>query len=462
MKKLAFIFVVLVVAGLTPAGSLDFDGLYFGGIVQADYYGLVDSSTFYTNERVRLTLAPELAWKNDSGFLDLHLGGYFFFQALGDPQWIEPSRLLREAYLGLHFPVFDLYLGQKFVTWGMVDLLSPLNVVNHSDSTTLSIDSTLESSLADLLAQLQLHISDSLRLEVVYVPFLQPNIYPIEEVHVQSILTVPMIPKKQIYDFDASFINVEVPLFSEWAHSVHLAGHYTSYLFDLIVAYSFYVDQMLDFDLSEVYEQITDEGPPAADRHTVTGTAYPTYNRVHNVGVGVSFYVRNLLISADGSLKITQDWEGTRMETRNSELFYTVQMERMFWNRLRVQANFFHRYVINADAELKSSYSSVVESIINFTIDDYLFQIPASQLYFLAHLDGHFLREKLIFAATAVYGNSEKAFYIIPRIAYRVNDYMSISVGADIWLRHKHAIYPGYLSLNEENDNFFVRLQLSL
>jgi hypothetical protein len=273
-------------------------------------------------------------------------------------------------------------------------------------------------------------------------------------------VTVPTIPKDQKYNLDANFINREVSLFSEWAHSVHVAGHYTSYLFDLIVAYSYYIDPMLDFDLSGVEETFTPG--PIEDTHTVTGTAYPAYNRIHNIGAGVSFNIRDLLFSADGSLKITGDWAGTRMEIRNSELFYTLQVERMFWNRFRAQANFFHRYVINADAEIESPYSPVVEAFINFTIDDYLFQTPGSQLYFLAHLDGHFLREKFTFGTTAVYGRTEKAFYLIPRIAYKINDYIVLSMGADIWLRDEHAIYPGYLCINEEKDNFFVRLQLSL
>jgi hypothetical protein len=445
----------LILAALQPAA-----GLEVGGLLRADYYGLIDPTTFYESERIRLTLAPELAWKSGSGLVDLHLSGYFFFQPLGEPRWVEPARLLREAYLGLHVGAFDLYLGQKFVTWGMVDILSPLNVVNHSDSTALSPDNTLEASLPDLLAQLQVYLSDSLSFEVVYKPFLQPGIYPIEEIHVQQSFTLPVPPKFQIFDVDASFVNREVPLFSEWAHSVHAALHYTSYYFDLAAAYSFYVDPMLDFDLSGVDEVIVDEG--TADRHTVTGTAFPAYNRIHNFGTGASFHIRNLLISADGALKITRDWAGTRMEVKNSELLYAVQVERMFWNRLRAQANFFHRYVFNTEATLQSGFSPVVQAYINGTIDDYLLQKPASQLYFLAHLDTHFFRERFTVGATAIYGHSEEALYLIFRAAYKLSDYVTFSAGADVWMRDEKNIYPGYLGMNEDKDNFYLQLQVSL
>ena len=453
MKKM-ILAIPLILAALQPAA-----GLEVGGLLQADYYGLIDPTTFYSSERIRLTLAPELAWKSGSGLIDLRLAGYFFFQPLGEPQWVEPGRLLREAYLGLHVGAFDLYLGQKFVTWGMVDILSPLNVVNHTDATALSTDNTLEASLPDLLAQLQVYLSDSLSFEVVYKPFLQPGIYPIEEVRVQESFTLPLPPKDQIFDVDASFINREVPLFSQWANSVHAALHYTSYYFDLTAAYSFYVDPMLDFDLSGVKEVIVDEG--TADRHTVTGTGFPAYNRIHNIGMGVGFYLRNLLISADGALKLTRDWAGTRMEVKNSELFYALQVERTFWNRVRAQVNFFHRYVFNVDAALQSDFSPVVQAYINATIDDYLLQKPASQLYFLAHLDTHFFREQLTVGATAIYGRSEEALYLIPRAAFKLSDYLTLSAGADIWMRDKKNITPGYLGMNEKKDNFYLRLQLS-
>jgi hypothetical protein len=452
--KKTIVAISLILAALLPAAGLEFSGL-----LQADYYGLIDPTTFYSSERIRLTLAPELAWKSESGLVDLHLAGYFFFQPLGEPMWVEPGRLLREAYLGLHVGAFDLYLGQKLITWGMVDILSPLNVVNHTDATALSTDNTLEASLPDLLAQLCVYLGDSLSFEVVYKPFVQPGIYPIEEIHVQELFILPVLPKEQRFDIDASFINQEVPLFSQWANSVHAALHYTSYFIDLTAAYSFYVDPMLDFDLSGVDEVITDEG--TYDLHTVTGTGLPAYNRIHNLGMGASFHLRNLLISADGALKFTRDWAGTRMEVKNSELFYTLQVERMFWNRVRAQVNFFHRYVFNADAVLQSDFSPVVQAYINATIDDYLLQTPASQMYFLAHIDTHFLRERLTMGATVIYGSSEEALYLIPRAAFKLNDYLTLSAGADIWMRDEKNITPGYLGMNEKKDNFYLRLQLS-
>jgi len=258
------------------------------------------------------------------------------------------------------------------------------------------------------------------------------------------------------YDIDAWFINREVPLFSEWAHSVFAACNYTSYLFDLIVSYSCYVDKSPDFDLSDITEETTIVGPPPTVE--VRGTAYPAYNRVHNIGFGFSFYLGEFLINIDTAAKITGDWKGSDIGMRNSELFTAIQVERMFWNRVRAHLNLYHRNVFNYDAPNESPYSSLIESNIIDIIDDYLLQEAKTQLYLLAHLDTHFFREKLLLGATAFHGSKEEAWYLVPRITYKVNDRITASAGADI-------ITIGdddddiFLGMNEDIDNLYVRIQ---
>ena len=113
MKALCVLLFLL--CGLNPAAAID-----FGGFVWADYYGLVDDSTWYTNERVRFTVAPEFKWKSESGLWDAHLSAVAYIQPLAadeflfPPAIIDQERIIREAYLSLHLGVFDIDLGQKF------------------------------------------------------------------------------------------------------------------------------------------------------------------------------------------------------------------------------------------------------------------------------------------------------------------------------------------------------------
>ena len=155
MKKLA-VYIILALCCLAPVTAID-----FGGIVAIDYYALIDPTTFYESERIRLSLAPEISGRSKSRWLDFHLSGLLYAQPIGEPAFVELERIVREAYLGLHFSIFDINIGQKFVNWGKVDILSPLNIINHSDTTVLSLDNILEGSLPDPLVQVQVYLADS-------------------------------------------------------------------------------------------------------------------------------------------------------------------------------------------------------------------------------------------------------------------------------------------------------------
>ena len=287
---------------------------------------------------------------------------------------------------------------------------------------------------------------DGLSIELIYAPFLQPNLFDIEDIEIDEFVDLGTVT----YTIDASFKDRNVPLFSEWAHSFYSAVHFSSYLLDLIVSYSTYLDKNPDFDLSGITETIV--GPD----HTITGTAYTAYNRVHNIGAGASFYLGNFLVSADSTIKITKDWEGSVIQIHNSELFTALQVERLFWNRIRAHVNGYHRYVLNYDTPIELPYSSLISNYIILVIEDYLLQIPESQFYFLGHMDTHFFREKLLLGINFVYGHTEKGYYVVPRVTYKASDRLTLSAGADIWVRGDS---QSFLGRNETRDNFFVRIQ---
>jgi len=321
-----------------------------------------------------------------------------------------------------------------------VDYLSPLNVVNHSDTAVLSVDNLLEGSLPDVLAQMRIYPLEGLSIELIYAPFLQPNLFDIEDRYIEFDDLPP-------YDIKAAFVYSEIPLFSEEAHSFYSAVHFSSYLLDFIVSYSYFVDKNPGFDLSVIVED---------PDYTVRGMAYPAYNRVHNIGAGASFYLGNFLVSADSAIKITKDWEGSVIEIRNSELFSALQVERLFWNRVRAHLNAYHRYVFNYDTPIELPYSSLISDYIIMVIDDYLLQKPQSQIYFLGHVDSHFFRERLLLGVNFVYGHTEKGYYLVPRITYKASDRIIFSAGADVWIRGD---FESFLGRNETLDNFFMRVQ---
>jgi hypothetical protein len=438
----------------------------FGGRTYVDYYGNIDETTFYEHERIRVSISPEVSGR-PFPWLFLKASGVFYTNLIGEPRFIDPENILREAYAGLTFGPLDIFIGQKFVNWGKVDVLSPLNVINHTDTSVLSMDNTFEANMADILVQAKMYVNESFDIELIYVPFFKPDYFAIDEITIEEdlLLSYPGVDSRR-FNVNAVFENMDIPLFSEWAHSFHAALSYTTFDFDAILAYSYYRDQYLDFDLSGIKEEINDDGP--VTEHVITGTGRPAFYRVHNIGAGVSFYLGDFLINSDIAYKVTPDINGTDMSIRNGELFWGVQVEYLFSvieQPFRLMANGFYRQVMNANAEIVSDYSDVLAAFLNAVLDDYTSQRPPFQVYALLHLDTNFFHETLNVGGNFIYGYSEDvytmdpAFFISPRIAYKISDYVSTFLGADFWWGGTH---EGFLGRDAGKDNFFVRIQVQL
>ena len=450
--------------------------LEFGGVFSLDYYGLIDPDVFYEQARLRLSGFPEIHGRLESRWFEFYLSGVLLAQVFGEPpggypetgwHWTTATPLdtlleayVREAYLGFHVSIVDLYIGQRLVNWGKVDILSPLNVINHSDSSVLSMDNSREASLADVMVQIQVYPTDFLKIEAVYVPFFHPNIAPISEVIVREDRQeeVASWPRPKRFVADARFLNRETDPYSIWGHSVHFSVSYFSYWIDLMVSYSSFMDQNMDFDLSGIVEDIS--LVDGVDRHDITGTGYPEFNRVNNFGFGVSFDSGKWLLSSDFAVRLTEDPDGTDMGIKNDEVRTAFQIERVFSPQINTAFSLLHRYILDYDAEAVSDYSFYLQDYIEEIADEYLVQFPRGQMYFLLHGDKSFLHDRLNAGGNIILGPDENdALYLFFRLSYKVSDYMTLTSGLDIW---RKGMVSGILGRSENRDNFFLRIQLAL
>ncbi len=83
---------------------------------------------------------------------------------------------LGEAYARVYLPQLDLSLGREVVSWGKVDLLSPLDVVNPRD---LSSPLNPEKQAAAMLHAVFYPLADGdYQIELVWLPVFQPSTPP--------------------------------------------------------------------------------------------------------------------------------------------------------------------------------------------------------------------------------------------------------------------------------------------
>ena len=153
-----------------------------GGFVRLDHYGGVAEESFYSNERVRLTALTQLRADDEAGFWSAFLEVVAHLQYDDEGFSVAPGALtardiddmIRRAYVSLRFDAFDVEVGKKFVHWGKVDFLSPLDVINHVNLEVPALGDLFEGPLADPLLHVTAYPTDELSIELVYVPFLAP------------------------------------------------------------------------------------------------------------------------------------------------------------------------------------------------------------------------------------------------------------------------------------------------
>ena len=461
--RLTALLAALILTAL-HAGAEEWD-LTLGGFVQLDHYGLVADERLYTNERVRLTAAAQVEAVSATGdlaaFAELHafaqIGEHVAVpetaveRRFGEVVVIDPEFIVRQAYVTLRTDAFDVDVGQKFVHWGKIDLLSPLDVVNHTNTATLGLGDAFESPLADPMVHATAYLDDAFSLELVYVPFLAPDLIGIAELDFDlSFLN---------YDIDARFENPRVALFSEWAHSVHAALSYTSFAVDAQVTYSFFRDQTPDFDLSGVRETSRPVGDET--HYSIRGVVVPGYNRAHNFGVGASAALAGFVLSADAGLKLTDNADGTRIDVKKPEVLYAVQADRAVsigQQPFNVSAAVYHRLILHPDAELKSEYSPLVENVVVALRDFYLLQEDPSTVYVVGRLDTSLFREALNVGVTGAWGITEQALHLAPRAGLRLSDHVSAAAGANLWFEWTPGIASGLLGRDDAKDNVFAQL----
>ena len=433
--------------------------------MQLDHYGLVAEERLYTNERIRLTAAAQVEAVNATG----DLGAFAELQAfaqigervavpetaverrIGEVTVIDPEFIVRQAYVTLRTDAFDVDVGQKFVHWGKVDLLSPLDVVNHTNTATLGLGDAFESPLADPMVHATAYLDDAFSLELVYVPFLAPDLIGIAELDFD--LTFAN------YDIDAGFQNPRVTPFSEWAHSAHAALSYTSFAVDAQVTYSYFRDQTPDFDLSGVRETSRTVGDET--HYEVRGVVVPGYNHAHNFGVGASAALAGFVVSADGGLKLTGNADGSRIDIKRPEILYAVQADRAVsigQQPFNVSAAWYHRLILHPDAELRSKYSPLVENVVVALRDFYLLQEEPSTVYVVGRLDTSLFRETLSVGVIGAWGITERALHLAPRAGLRLSDHVSAAAGANLWFEWSPGVASGLLGRDDAKDNVFAQL----
>ncbi len=173
------------------------------------------------------------------------------------------------------------------------------------------------------------------------------------------------------------------------------------------------------------------------------------------------------MVSADAGFKFSADnLSGSRIDIKNPELLTVVQADRAFAigsQTINLLAGVFHRQVLHDTSAWQSDYSPFLEAYVGTLADRHLLQDRPHTWYLVGRLHTTFLRERLGVEALGVWGITEQAVHLAPRISYAVSDTLSVAAGANLWWLlddPPDSNETGLLRRDDAKDNVFVRTTL--
>ena len=173
------------------------------------------------------------------------------------------------------------------------------------------------------------------------------------------------------------------------------------------------------------------------------------------------------MVSIDNAAKFHgNNLDGSRIDVKNPEIRSVLQLDHAFaidQQQFLAIAAVIHRLVLFDETAWQSDYTPFLENRIGSLSDRELFQDEPSNWYVAGRLQTDFLREQLNVEAMSVWGITEEALHLAPRVSYEFTHTWTVAVGANLWFTFgdPDADKTGVLRRDDAKDNVFIRTTLS-
>jgi len=426
VKKICFVLILLLI-------SLSLAAMDFQGVLFADYYGRVEPTIGYENLRGRLYYQPRIIGSLFDYAIDYEISANLYYDFISDPHFINPENIIREAYISIPFDNFDISIGQKYVSPGMTDVFSPLNVVNGEYAFKLSLDDPYEGKRADALLQITYYPTYDDSIELVYVPVPRPDFEPTAPVHIAD----TNVDVDVVFDAD--------PYLLSNAHSIFLSYTHFDFGYDLQLSYAFYTDQTPNFDISGLTYPGSGGG--------LSGDVTTVYSRNHTFGGAYGTSFKGIALVEEVAFNLTEDFSGTEIGIKNSDITLNTQITGTLWGGTLAQLNIIYQYVINFNKGVPLDDDSA-EAVLAKEFNGFFNQPMEHIVFAIAHFQNSFFHDKLTVSLNA--GLIYPDVYLAPRVGFAITDGLQIAVGADV----KTGDPPARaLARGNLMDNYYIRLK---
>lgn len=289
--------------------------------------------------------------------------------------------LLDEASLRIHGSAGELQGGLMKLTWGKADSQGPLDVVNPTDFTDLTVTDSLERKIARPMLRASISPGAMTRIEGVFVPSFAGNAYATEG---------PWKPA-QIAGLDRTLES-----FGMGPNAFSALDAERPTLRDFQGGFRFTTTTgSLDWGLQYYYGMFADPSivyaPPASFS--------VTHDRFHQAGADFAAVVLGLNVRGEAAAFLTEDQKGDDPAVRDPEARFSLGVDKVLPGGLSFNAQYGGRSLFYAD-ENADRYSS--------------------QLTAKASLG--FFKDNLVFEATAIWEIEAEDYLVMPAVSYKIGD----------------------------------------
>ncbi|NLG17337.1 MAG: hypothetical protein GX556_08430 [Fibrobacter sp.] len=275
--------------------------------------------------------------------------------------------------------LFSGTLGYQYFSWGVADKLNPTDNINPRDYTT----GPNAEKLAIFSASMRLYLTERLSLQAVYVPFEEPDLFPVgvseklasespfRRVRLSSLNLVSGSPVPEIESvMSTGEVRIDDP---DLDPSSFLAGgrvKFSGGTFDVSASYLYDMDQYFTPEIElEPYSPLDattkiDPSIPSGALSAVPSEFWSLKNltlrrgRIHRMGLDAKTVIDRFGVWFEGCYSLTEDTDNSSWQVRNSSFDWTLGLDFSYGSSdehyLNIQQ--IGRYIVDYDDRFSDDY----------------------------------------------------------------------------------------------------------
>jgi len=315
---------------------------------------------------------------------------------------VYPDFEMKETYAGYQSDKLDVYFGAKIVNWGRMDGFNPTDNITPYDYFFLSANPD-DQKLPNWLLQTKWHITPTINLELVLIPFYRPSVYRFDlfDLGEYTTFTDPALPSR-------TFKNGSI------------GGRFN---FDLGFSISYFrgYDPYYGFNVSS----LTMDNLVPSIKLTATPYQKNTY------GADLAILVGSWIFRGEAAYDQTKDYKNN-MQIPNPGLNYVVGVEHSFWNIVTI-LQYIGYYTVDFVSFDDLPPPQTIDEIITRELTSFnrkiFYQQEKTNHALSLSLSRSFRYETINVEATGYYNFTSEEWFVRPKIGWKINDHLETSIG---------------------------------